>query len=150
MIDHLYTIGRIITAMKSRCHSFDGVQMCSNESHTLKMIAEHEGISQAELSQWMFRTKGATSVVVDRLVEKGLVTRTREAGNQRRYLLALTDKGQRVHAAHMAFDLEHAAELNEALQFSGEEIHDFNRNLERVMEYYTRNYLQFDPAKQGR
>ena len=71
------------------------------EAHTLKMIALNEGISQTELSEQMYRTAGATSVMVDKLVEKGLVHRQRVDGDQRRYLLTLTDRGRLVHASHI-------------------------------------------------
>ena len=60
MIEHLYTMERIITAIQKRPIDYGGVSLHANEAHTLKMIALNEGISQTELSEQMYRTKGAT------------------------------------------------------------------------------------------
>ena len=141
MIEQLYTIDRIITAMQKKPHTYEGVRLYANEAHTLKAIAEEEGISQAALSDRMIRTKGATSVMVDKLVEKGLVLRERERGNQRRYLLTLTDKGRRVNAAHLAFDMAHADDLALALELSEAELSTVNRTLQKTIRFYSERYL---------
>ena len=111
-------------------------------AHTLKAIAQSEGISQAELSGQMFRTKGATSVVVDKLVEKGLVVRTREDGNQRRYFLTLTERGWAVHQAHLAYDEAHAAWAAQHLGLSEADLAGVNRSLEQVIQFYSEHYLR--------
>ncbi len=47
----------------------------TNEVHTLKIIAQNEGITQKQLTDKMFRTKGATSVMIKKLEKKGLIIR---------------------------------------------------------------------------
>lgn len=140
-IEKLYTIDRIITALQKKPHDYDGVLIHANEAHTLKLIGEHEGISQAELSEQMFRTNGATSMVVDKLVARGLVHRTREEGNQRRYLLTLTPRGWDVHRAHMAYDESHARHAVQVLDMDEEELLLLNEQLEKIIQFYAENYL---------
>lgn len=141
-IEKLYTIDRIITAMQKRPHCYAGEPMHSNEAHTLKTIAENEGISQAELSEQTLRTKGATSVMVDKLVQRGLVHRERESGNQRRYLLTLTERGWAVHQAHMAYDEAHARHAAQALGMSEAELVDLDNKLQRIIDFYSLHYLE--------
>lgn len=140
-IEKLYAIDRIITAMQKRPHNYAGECLHSNEAHTLKMIAENEGISQAELSDRMLRTKGATSVMVDKLVSYGLVHRERENGNQRRYLLTLTEHGWTVHRAHMNYDESHARYAAQKLGMSAEELVDLNDKLDHIIQFYSTHYL---------
>lgn len=146
MIEQLYALDRILTAMQKKPHVYSGVSLHSTEAHTLKMIALNEGISQAELSDQMLRTKGATSVMVDKLVEKDLVRRERVGEDQRRYLLTLTGKGQTVHAAHMTYDSLHMQKLDRELTLTEEDLEVTCRTLEKIIGYYSRNYLDHGKA----
>lgn len=142
MIELLYTMDRIILAMQKKPHDYGGELLHANEAHTLKAIAQDEGISQTELSELMFRTKGATSVVVDKLVEKGLVRRERVDGDQRRYLLTLTEKGWAVHRAHLDYDDRHVQKAGREVGLSVEELETANRALERITQFYAKNYIE--------
>ena len=142
LIEQMYNLDRILAALEKRPRSYLGVSLYSNESHTLKQIAQNEGISQAELSERMYRTKGATSIAVDKLVEKGLIRREREEGNQRRYLLTLTDLGREVNKAHLRYDEEHALWASEHLGASEEELETTSRVLDQVIALYSRRYLE--------
>ncbi|MTQ96072.1 MarR family transcriptional regulator [Pseudoflavonifractor sp. BIOML-A6] len=141
MIEHLYTMERIITAIQKRPIDYGGVSLHANEAHTLKMIALNEGISQTELSEQMYRTKGATSVMVDKLVEKGLVHRQRVDGDQRRYLLTLTDRGRLVHASHIDRDAAHARWASEHLGLEEAELKTANEALSQIIAFYSQSYL---------
>ena len=72
LIDQFYTIEKVVNDLEKAPRSYGTNQkFYSNETHTLKKIAEHEGISQKELSVKMYRTKGATSVMIEKLLKKG-------------------------------------------------------------------------------
>ena len=75
LLDQFYNMERIIAAIEKQPKTYEGVSLHANETHTLKLIAQFEGISQADLSERMYRTKGATSVAVDKLVKKGQIGR---------------------------------------------------------------------------
>ncbi len=141
LIEHLYSVDRILLALQQKPNNYAGELLHANEAHTLKAIAQKEGISQMELSERMLRTKGATSVVVDKLVAKGLVIRTRVNGDQRRYLLTLTEKGWLIHRAHLKYDELHAQLAADELALTTDEVANANRVLERVIQFYSTHYL---------
>lgn len=135
-IEKLYAVDRIIAALQKKPHRYAGIDLHASEAHTLKLIGLQEGISQTELSEQTFRTKGATSLLVDKLVERGLVQRQREQGNQRRYFLRLTEEGRKVHAAHLAYDDEQALQAARAIDLSEQELQELAEHLDRFIAYY--------------
>ena len=145
-IEKFYTINRILNALQKKPHTYASETLCANEAHTLKLIAQNEGISQSELSDRMFRTKGATSVVVDSLASRGLVKREREQGNQRRYLLSLTERGQEVHKAHIAYDTVSAQLACAAIGLSEDQLVELSSNLDKIIEFYSNTYLDHGRA----
>ena len=68
----------------------------------LSTLTEREGISQSELAERLYVTKGNVSGLVDRLVQAGLVERRAIAGDRRSYAMHLTPEGRRLAEAGMA------------------------------------------------
>jgi DNA-binding MarR family transcriptional regulator len=60
----------------------------------LSTLSEREGITQSELAERLYVTKGNVSGLVDRLVEAGLVERRAIATDRRSYSLYLTPDGR--------------------------------------------------------
>ncbi len=58
-----------------------------SEAHTIHHIGEHQGISMNDLADVTQRTKGSTSTMVDSLIKRGLVTKRKDAEDQRRVQL---------------------------------------------------------------
>ena len=81
----------------------------------LSTLTEREGISQSELAERLYVTKGNVSGLVDRLVQAGLVERRAIAGDRRSYAMHLTAEGRRLAeagiAAQRAFVAETLGEL---------------------------------------
>lgn len=73
----------------------------------ISTLGEREGITQGELAQRLYVTKGNVSGLVDRLVEAGLVERRPIPEDRRSHALHLTDLGraqaERGIAAQRAF-----------------------------------------------
>jgi DNA-binding MarR family transcriptional regulator len=73
---------------------------------TLRRLARPEGASQRQLMRELDLSSGTVSVRVERLVERGLVTRTTDPSDRRNSLVKLTEVGQalfdRVTPAHVA------------------------------------------------
>ncbi|PZU88479.1 MAG: MarR family transcriptional regulator [Chelatococcus sp.] len=75
----------------------------------LSTLTEGEGISQSELAQRLYVTKGNVSGLVDRLVEAGLVERRAIAGDKRSYAMHLTAEGRRLAEAGIAAQRDYVA-----------------------------------------
>ena len=72
----------------------------------LTTLTEAEGISQQELAQRLYVTKGNISGLLDRLERAGLVERRSTAADRRQYAIYLTPAGRA--AAEQAIALQHA------------------------------------------
>ena len=71
----------------------------------LTTLTEAEGISQQELAQRLYVTKGNISGLLDRLERAGLVERRSTAADRRQYAVYLTASGRA--AAERAIALQH-------------------------------------------
>ncbi|MCU0819307.1 MAG: MarR family transcriptional regulator [Beijerinckiaceae bacterium] len=67
----------------------------------LSTLTEDEGITQRDLAERLYVTKGNVSGLVDRLVEAGLVDRKPIPGDRRSHSLHLTTEGRRIAAEGM-------------------------------------------------
>lgn len=76
----------------------------------LSTLTEREGISQSELAERLYVTKGNVSGLVDRLVQAGLVERRAIAGDRRSYAMHLTAEGRRLAEAGMAAQRDYVAQ----------------------------------------
>jgi DNA-binding MarR family transcriptional regulator len=62
----------------------------------LSTLTEQQGLSQSELAQRLYVTKGNVSGLIDRLVDAGYVERRSAPGDRRSNALYLTASGQKV------------------------------------------------------
>ncbi|MGL4243236.1 MAG: MarR family winged helix-turn-helix transcriptional regulator [Beijerinckiaceae bacterium] len=62
----------------------------------LSTLTEQQGLSQSDLAQRLYVTKGNVSGLIDRLVDAGYVERRSAPGDRRSNALHLTEQGQRV------------------------------------------------------
>ena len=137
--EHFYELERALLETRKRPVSYAGVILYDNEAHTLAQIAQKEGISQRELSQRMFRTKGATSLVVDKLVEKGLVIRT---PHENRRLLTLTELGWQVQRQRMENELRRANEMVEEMPVDMDQLAVANQVMDAIVRYQREKYKE--------
>ena len=70
-------------------------------------LGNTQGFSPSELSQKTLITKGTLTGVIDRLCDKGLVTRNDAAGDGRGYLIQLTKRGEKLFAKIFPEHLAH-------------------------------------------
>nr|WP_267471851.1 MarR family transcriptional regulator [Turicibacter sanguinis] len=106
------------------------------EIHVIEAIRKCEPSTMGTVSKRLMITMGTLTTSVNRLVEKGYVTRKRDVNDRRVVLLDLTEKGQSVFEIHEAFheDLVNAAlkdlEFREDLVQSLESIYRFFKKLQ--------------------
>ncbi len=60
------------------------------------VLWEHEGLTVSELGNRLALDSGTLTPLLKRLESAGLVSRSRDAGDERRVLVALTDKGRKL------------------------------------------------------
>ena len=136
LMENLYAVERLVAAMEKEPKHYGTEELLyANEVHTLKMVAQQEGITQKELTDKMFRTKGATSVMIKKLEKKGLLIRGEDEKDARVFRLYLTEKGKRVHQIHLEYDEKIIGRWMEELDFSQEEITGTNHVLEKYIRY---------------
>ena len=88
----------------------------------LTTLTEREGVSQQELAQRLYVTKGNISGLIDRLVTAGLVERRVTEGDRRSHAIYLTKEGRRL--AGLGLELQK--------RFVGETFVSFDRFRERI------------------
>lgn len=141
-IDNIYTLNRIITALDKEPKGYNTeFKLYSNEVHTLRFIAEKEGITQTELSRKMFRTKAATSIMLSKLEKKGFIIRKTDEEDARVTRLYLTEVGKRVDRGHVAFDSEKVETWMWDIDYDPKELESANKVMETFAEYIEKNIL---------
>jgi DNA-binding MarR family transcriptional regulator len=87
---------------KTRYYGTD-VPIFHSEIHVIKAIAEHSCIHVGGLAEILGVTKGAVSEILKKLERKALVKKEVDELNLSRYLLSLTEKGEKAHKNHMHY-----------------------------------------------
>ena len=71
-----------------------------SQFNVLNLIAEHpEGLSQSDLGRQLLMHRSNVTGLIDRLEERGLVTRKDVSGDRRAYRVVLSRAGTRVRSA---------------------------------------------------
>lgn len=84
----------------------DAVDLTMTEIHVIEKIRKVEPATMGNVAKSLMITMGTLTTSVNRLVDKGYVTRKRDANDRRIVLLDLTDKGQEVFQVHEDFHAE--------------------------------------------
>lgn len=143
LVNSFYEIERILYALEKKPRIYDtDLLLYSGEAHTLKMIAENEGITQKELSELMYRTKGATSLMIDKLVKKGLVTKSPGRGDQRKTTLCLTEKGKHIHDNHLKLDDDRLTAWFQNLQIPYDQLAITNQVVKKCLKTYKETFIE--------
>ncbi len=87
---------------KTRFYGTD-VPIFHSEIHVIKAIAEHPEINVGGLADILEVTKGSVSEIIKKMERKGLVYKSVDELNLSRFLLHLTDKGNKAHKNHMHY-----------------------------------------------
>jgi DNA-binding MarR family transcriptional regulator len=87
----LRLIGRMQAAISGRLRE---VGVSIPQCDVLTTLSEREGLSQQQLAERLYVTKGNISGLLDRLEEAGFVERRAAAADRRQYSLYLTESGR--------------------------------------------------------
>ena len=98
---------RINTALASRLRALG---LTAPQCDVLTTLTEREGVSQQELAERLYVTKGNISGLIDRLVAGGLVERGALAGDRRSHAIYLTAAGRQRANEAIAMQREFVAQ----------------------------------------
>ena len=138
-VDNLYKVSRFFRSAETSPQYYGtDTMLYPNEAYTLRAIAEQPGINQREISQAMYRTKGATSIVIAKLVQKGLVECRKDREDQRMDRLYATEDGMKFYRSHRDYDMRYISMLCRELDLSMEDLEQVNNTVVLLMELNTR------------
>ena len=86
-----------------------GIGLSIPQFDVLSTLSEREGLTQQELAERLYVTKGNVSGLIDRLVEAGLVERRPIPGDRRSHALHLTPSGSDLAARGIAAQAAYVA-----------------------------------------
>jgi DNA-binding MarR family transcriptional regulator len=109
-------------------------KLWSTQARFLRYIGQHSGISQAELARATDTVPTLTGRLLQTLLQRGLVRRTRSKEDRREYVLELSASGQRtrrrVVKARARFAARVVAELDER------DLQDFDRIAKKLFDAF--------------
>lgn len=101
----------------------------------LKIVDEHEGLSQNDLAQKSYRDRASITRSLDILEKKGLLERIPIKGNRRQYEIHLSEQGKVFVTDNMDMILRHRTKSLEG--FSPEEVKSLRSMLLRIQDNMT-------------
>lgn len=122
MMETIYELSRHISSYESiprKYGSDDDLFMV--EAHTINLIGDKTQTNISELSRLTNKTKGALSQMVDRLIKKDMLTKTKNPLDNREVIIQLTKKGKVVYDFHKELDKVNYRELLKGLEQFNEE-----------------------------
>lgn len=91
-------INTVLNLEKSRTFVVRGRRIYPSEVHLLLLLADQPAANATELARMLGLTKGAVSQTITRLVEKGLLTKTRDPASKNALALSFTTQGDETAA----------------------------------------------------
>ena len=120
VIDESYDL---IQEYDSKPRQFGKVMLYPVETHTLAIIRNHPGINASMIAKELKKTLSASSQILKKLEQKGLISRTKNPHNNREYNLYLTVGGRQIFDLHGQFDKKIMKRyFKNLISFSNEEI----------------------------
>lgn len=101
------------------------------QMHTIEIVGDSGSLRMKDLAKKMGVTTGTLTVMIDRLEQQGLLKRTPHETDRRSYLIALTEKGQKLFVEHHQYHLHLTEEITATL--SKEEQAQFSTVLEKII-----------------
>jgi DNA-binding MarR family transcriptional regulator len=126
------TIGRIMHNSRARFLFEDELEMSVPQIFLLEEIYESGIISMSELAKRTQTSQSVATRIVDRLVEKGLLTRKRDTKDRRVVLVSLSERGSEIAENLKKLNLENMKAVFSAV--SRKEREDFLKFLEKIAD----------------
>lgn len=127
LLETLYELSRKISIYESVPRKYgteDELYMV--EAHTIHLIGNLTNTTTSELATLTKKTRSAISQMVDKLIKKGLVKKSKNPADNRQVIIELTDKGKKVYEFHKELDKK-----------------TYDKHLEKLADYSTEDFLNY-------
>jgi DNA-binding MarR family transcriptional regulator len=97
------TIGKLTAAINRNLqiilnHKLKDISIRSGQHDFFYVISLYEGITQKELSEWLYISKSTTAKAIKNLMDHGFVRKEKDTEDNRFDRLYLTEKGKQISA----------------------------------------------------
>jgi DNA-binding MarR family transcriptional regulator len=97
------TIGKLTAAINRNLqiilnHKLKDISIRSGQHDFFYVISLYEGITQKELSEWLYISKSTTAKAIKNLMDHGFVRKKKDTEDNRYDRLYLTEKGKQISA----------------------------------------------------
>ncbi len=113
------TVPLVMRAIRAEMRSHRSPDLSVPQFRALRYVSRHAGASLSDVAEHLGLTLPSTSKLVNRLVERGLLTRANAPDDRRRMVLEITPDGQTVLNA--AAQATHARLMEQLAALSAEE-----------------------------
>lgn len=105
MMEVIYEVARKVNAYANIPRKY-GVEeeLYMVEVHTINVIGEKKHTNVSQIAKATFKTKGAVSQMIDKLIKKDIVVKYKNPEDNREVILELTEKGQKIYEYHKQKD----------------------------------------------
>ena len=108
-----------------------GTDLTPGQMHTIEILGHHPDLRMKELAERLGITTGSLTVSVDKLEEKGLVSRVPHESDRRSLRVVLTPEGEVMFTKHHQFHIELTREIFQ--EFSADERTSFSKHLGKLL-----------------
>lgn len=115
-----------------------GIKLSMNEIHVLEAIEKTAEPTMSHLAKRLRVTVGTLTTAMNRLVEKGYVTRYRLEEDKRKVYIALTDKAIKALQIHDEFHEEMIEATIADMKLDEDEV--LLQSLKNISEYFKQKY----------
>lgn len=122
--------------LEKQPRNYGGITLTQTEVHTIAVIGDFPDINVTRLAAVRGITKGATSQMIHKLVDKALVIKETSPNTDAEVCLNLTELGKRVYEEHYQYHDKSGSDFFKALEYMPE----------KYEEYLAKMLYQFDEA----
>lgn len=121
-----------------------GERYHAREIHMLSYIADHPGISPSEIAHNWNQSRGATSQMLRKLTDRGLIQAVQDKSDRRSSFLYVTEKGKDLDQKHKKYDSDNIEVYLDLLRakYSDDEIQFAYQVLSSWVDFFLEQSLQ--------
>ena len=139
-VGHVYM--ELITKTEKTKRNYNGIELYPSEIHTLVFIHDHHALNMTAMAQKLGVTKGAINKLINKLEDKGLLTRYKQTHNSKNTYFKLTEKGLIAYDGHERFHRDFFGEPSEGFSSFVAEHEDVILKMLHLTKEYLKEHIE--------